>query len=171
MEKLVLSNGAEYLLCTDGVNQYNDVATFKVRPMEGETKTAEEVLADFTGNDTITAKIDDTAIQIITGKTVVRNVQLVPNFVINTKYVCPECGADVENTATTCTACNATFDGPTMKEVTATIFVVNVGAPDVNERLSTLESSVDMLGSTLLDMQMMSAGGDSSDDASANAVV
>ena len=62
MEKLVLSNGAEYLLCTDGVNQYNDVATFKVRPMEGVTKTAEEVLADFTGNDTITAKIDDTAI-------------------------------------------------------------------------------------------------------------
>ena len=171
MEKLVLSNGAEYLLCTDGVNQYNDVATFKVRPMEGETKTAEEVLADFTGNDTITAKVDDTAIQIITGKTVVRNVQLVPNYVINTKYVCPECGADVENTATTCTACNATFDGPTMQEVTATIFVVNVGAPDVNERLTALESSVDTMGSTLLDMQMMSAGGDSSDDASANAVV
>lgn len=170
MEKLVLSNGAEYLLCTDGVNQYNDVATFKVRPMEGVTKTAEEVLADFSGNDTITAKIDDTAVQIITGKTVVRNVQLVPNFVINTKYVCPECGADVENTATTCTACNATFDGPTMKEVTATIFVVNVGAPDVNERLTALEANVDMMGSTLLDMQM-SAGSESGDDASANAVV
>lgn len=170
MEKLVLSNGAEYLLCTDGINQYNDVATFKVRPMEGVTKTAEEVLADFSGNDTITAKIDDTAVQIITGKTVVRNVQLVPNFVINTKYVCPECGADVENTATTCTACNATFDGPTMKEVTATIFVVNVGAPDVNERLAALEANVDMMGSTLLDMQM-SAGGESGDDASANAVV
>ena len=171
MEKLVLSNGAEYLLCTDGVNQYNDVATFKVRPMEGVTKTAEEVLADFSGNDTITAKVDDTAVQIITGKTVVRNVQLVPNFVINTKYVCPECGADVENTATTCTACNATFDGPTMQEVTATIFVVNVGAPDVNERLTALESSVDIMGSTLLDMQMMSAGSESGDDASANAVV
>lgn len=138
--------------------------------MEGVTKTAEEVLADFSGNDTITAKIDDTAVQIITGKTVVRNVQLVPNFVINTKYVCPECGADVENTATTCTACNATFDGPTMKEVTATIFVVNVGAPDVNERLAALEANVDMMGSTLLDMQM-SVGGESGDDASANAVV
>lgn len=171
MEKLVLSNGAEYLLCTDGVNQYNDVATFKVRPMEGVTKTAEEVLADFTGNYTITAKVDDTAIQIITGKTVVRNVQLVPNFVIETKYVCPECGADVENTATTCTACDATFDGPTMKEVTATIFVVNVGAPDINERLTTLENSVDIIGSTILDMQMMSAGGESGDDTSANAVV
>lgn len=158
MEKLVLSNGAEYLLCTDGVNQYNDVATFKVRPMEGVTKTAEEVLADFTGNDTITAKIDDTAIRIITGMTVVKNVQLVPNFVIDTKYVCPECGADVENTATTCAACNATFDGPTMKEVTATIFVVNVGAPDVNDRLTQLESSVDMIGSTMLDLQMASAG-------------
>lgn len=171
MEKLVLSNGAEYLLCTDGVNQYNDVATFKVRPMEGVTKTAEEVLADFTGNDTITAKVDNTAIQIITGKTVVRNVQLVPNFVIETKYVCPECGADVENTATTCTACDATFDGPTMKEVTATIFVVNVGAPDINERLTTLENSIDTIGSTMLDMQMMSAGGESGDDTSANAVV
>ena len=158
MEKLVLSNGAEYLLCTDGVNQYNGVATFKVRPMEGVTKTAEEVLADFTGNDTITAKIDDTAIRIITGMTVVKNVQLVPNFVINTNYVCPECGADVENTATTCAACNATFDGPTMKEVTATIFVVNVGAPDVNDRLTQLESSVDMIGSTMLDLQMASAG-------------
>ena len=158
MEKLVLSNGAEYLLCTDGVNQYNGVATFKVRPMEGVTKTAEEVLADFTGNDTITAKIDDTAIRIITGMTVVKNVQLVPNFVINTNYVCPECGADVENTATTCAVCNATFDGPTMKEVTATIFVVNVGAPDVNERLTQLESSVDMIGSTMLDLQMASAG-------------
>ena len=158
MEKLVLSNGAEYRLVTDGVNEYNGVLTLKVRPMEGATKTAEEVLADFTGNDTITAKIDDTAIQIITGKTVVRNVQLVPNFVIDTKYVCPECGADVENTATTCAACNATFDGPTMKEVTATIFVVNVGAPDVNDRLTQLESSVDMIGSTMLDLQMASAG-------------
>lgn len=162
MEKLVLSNGAEYLLCTDGVNQYNDVATFKVRPMEGVTKTAEEVLADFTGNDTITAKIDDTSIQVITGMTVVKNVQLVPNFVINTKYVCPECGADVENTATTCTACNATFDGPTLNEVKANIFIVNVSAPDVNERLTALESSVDTIGSTLLDMQM-AGGGDDTD--------
>ena len=157
MEKLVLSNGAEYLLCVDGVNQYNGVATFKVRPMEGVTKTAEEVLADFTGNDTITAKIDDTAIRIITGMTVVKNVQLVPNFVINTNYVCPECGVVVENTATTCTACNATFDAPTLNEVKANIFIVNVSAPDVNERMASLESSVDMIGSTLLDMQM--AGG------------
>ena len=154
MEKLVLSNGAEYLLCTDGVNQYNGVATFKVRPMEGVTKTAEEVLADFTGNDTITAKVDDTAIQIITGKTVVRNVQLVPNFVINTNYVCPECGVVVENTATTCTACNATFDAPTLNEVKANIFIVNVSAPDVNERMASLESSGDMIGSTLMDMQL-----------------
>ena len=157
MEKLVLSNGAEYLLCVDGVNQYNGVATFKVRPMEGVTKTAEEVLADFTGNDTITAKIDDTAIRIITGMTVVKNVQLVPNFVINTNYVCPECGVVVENTATTCNACNATFDAPTLNEVKANIFIVNVSAPDVNERMASLESSVDMIGSTLLDMQM--AGG------------
>ena len=166
MEKLVLSNGAEYLLCTDGVNQYNGVATFKVRPMEGVTKTAEEVLADFTGNDTITAKIDDTAILIITGITVVKNVQLVPNFVIDTNYVCPECGVEVENTATTCAACNATFDAPTLNEVKATIFIVNVSAPDVNERMASLESSVDMIGSTLLDMQM--AGG--SEDTNAQVV-
>lgn len=159
MEKLVLSNGAEYLLCTDGVNQYNDVATFKVRPMEGETKTAEQVLEDFTGNDTITAKIDDTAIQIITGKTVVKNVQLVPNFIINTNYVCPECGAEVENTATTCAACNATFDAPTLNEVKANIFIVNVSAPDVNERLTQLETNVDMIGSTMLELQMSSVGG------------
>ena len=160
MEKLVLSNGAEYLLCTDGVNQYNGVATFKVRPMEGVTKTAEEVLADFTGNDTITA------IMIITGITVVKNVQLVPNFVIDTNYVCPECGVEVENTATTCTACNATFDAPTLNEVKATIFIVNVSAPNVNERMASLESSVDMIGSTLLDMQM--AGG--SEDTNAQVV-
>ena len=163
MEKLVLSNGAEYLLCTDGVNQYNGVATFKVRPMEGVTKTAEEVLADFTGNDTITAKIDDTAIRIITGMTVVKNVQLVPNFVINTNYVCPECGVVVENTATTCNACNATFDAPTLNEVKANIFIVNVSAPDVNERMASLESSVDMIGSTLLDMQMAGGSEDTND--------
>lgn len=163
MEKLVLSNGAEYLLCTDGVNQYNGVATFKVRPMEGVTKTAEEVLADFTGNDTITAKIDDTAIMIITGVTVVKNVQLVPNFVIDTNYVCPECGVEVENTATTCTACNATFDAPTLNEVKANIFIVNVSAPDVNERMASLESSVDMIGSTLLDVQMASGSEDTND--------
>ena len=163
MEKLVLSNGAEYLLCTDGVNQYNGVATFKVRPMEGVTKTAEEVLADFTGNDTITAKIDNTSIQVITGMTVVKNVQLVPNFVINTNYVCPECGVVVENTATTCTACNATFDAPTLNEVKANIFIVNVSAPDVNERMASLESSVDMIGSTLLDMQMAGGSEDTND--------
>lgn len=163
MEKLVLSNGAEYLLCVDGVNRYNGVATFKVRPMEGVTKTAEEVLEDFTGNDTITAKVDDTAIQIITGMTVVKNVQLVPNFVIDTKYVCPECGADVENTATTCAACNATFDAPTLSEVKANIFIVNVSAPDVNERLTQLESSVDMIGSTMLELQMAGGGAEDSD--------
>ena len=163
MEKLVLSNGAEYLLCTDGVNQYNGVATFKVRPMEGVTKTAEEVLADFTGNDTITAKIDNTSIQVITGMTVVKNVQLVPNFVINTNYVCPECGVEVENTATTCNACNATFDAPTLNEVKANIFIVNVSAPDVNERMASLESSVDMIGSTLLDMQMAGGSEDTND--------
>lgn len=163
MEKLVLSNGAEYLLCTDGVNQYNGVATFKVRPMEGVTKTAEEVLADFTGNDTITAKIDNTSIHVITGMTVVKNVQLVPNFVINTNYVCPECGVEVENTATTCNACNATFDAPTLNEVKANIFIVNVSAPDVNERMASLESSVDMIGSTLLDMQMAGGSEDTND--------
>ena len=163
MEKLVLSNGAEYLLCTDGVNQYNGVATFKVRPMEGVTKTADEVLADFTGNDIITAKIDNTSIQVITGMTVVKNVQLVPNFVINTNYVCPECGVVVENTATTCTACNATFDAPTLNEVKANIFIVNVSAPDVNERMASLESSVDMIGSTLLDMQMAGGSEDTND--------
>ena len=163
MEKLVLSNGAEYLLCTDGVNQYNGVATFKVRPMEGVTKTAEEVLADFTGNDTITAKIDNTSIQVITGMTVVKNVQLVPNFVINTNYVCPECGVVVESTATTCTACNATFDAPTLNEVKANIFIVNVSAPDVNERMASLESSVDMIGSTMLELQMASGSEDTND--------
>lgn len=163
MEKLVLSNGAEYLLCTDGVNQYNGVATFKVRPMEGVTKTAEEVLADFTGNDTITAKIDNTSIHVITGMTVVKNVQLVPNFVIDTNYVCPECGVEVENTATTCNACNATFDAPTLNEVKANIFIVNVSAPDVNERMASLESSVDMIGSTLLDVQMAGGSEDTND--------
>lgn len=163
MEKLVLSNGAEYLLCVDGVNQYNGVATFKVRPMEGVTKTAEDVLADFTGNDTITAKIDNISIQVITGMTVVKNVQLVPNFVINTKYVCPECGADVENTATTCAACNATFDAPTLSEVKANIFIVNVSAPDVNERMAQLESSVDMIGSTMLELQMAGGGAEDTD--------
>ena len=74
MEKLVLSNGAEYRLVTDGVNEYNGVLTLKVRPMEGATKTAEEVLADFTGNDTITAKIDDTAIRIFTNYTKVKEI-------------------------------------------------------------------------------------------------
>ena len=40
------------------------------------------------------------------------------------------------------------------REVKANIFIVNVSAPDVNERMASLESSVDMIGSTLLDMQM-----------------
>ena len=160
MEKLVLSNGAEYLLVTDGVNQYNGVATFKVRPMEGETKTVEDVLTDFTGNETFTAMIDDTSVRVITGMTNVKDVTLVPNYIINTNYVCPECGAEVESTATTCASCNATFDAPTLNEVKANIFVINVTAPDVNERLTQLESNVDMIGSTMLELQMASVGGD-----------
>ena len=163
MEKLVLSNGAEYLLCTDGVNQYNGVATFKVRPMEGATKTAEEVLADFTGNDTITAKIDDTAIRIFTNYTKVKEVKLVPNFVVNTKYVCPECNEPVENTATTCEKCNATFDAPTISEETDTIFILNITAPDVNDRLNDVESAITEIGASLLDM-----GGDDTDSSNGN---
>lgn len=156
MEKLVLSNGAEYLLCTDGVNSYNGTATFKVRPLEGETKTTEDVLTDFTGNDTITAKIDDTSIRVITGMTVATSVSLIPNYVIDTNYLCPECGATVENTATTCDTCNATFDAPTMNEVIANIYVVIVSSPDVNDRLSTIETSIDLLGSAILDGQVAS---------------
>ena len=152
MEKLVLSNGAEYRLVTDGVNEYNGVLTLKVRPMEGATKTAEEVLADFTGNDTITAKIDDTAIRIFTNYTKVKEVRLVPNFVVNTKYVCPECNEPVENTATTCEKCNATFDAPTITEETDTIFILNVTAPDVNDRLNDVESAITEIGASLLDM-------------------
>ena len=152
MEKLVLSNGAEYRLVTDGVNEYNGVLTLKVRPMEGATKTAEEVLEDFTDNDTITAKIDDTAIRIFTNYTKVKEVKLVPNFVVNTKYVCPECNEPVENTATTCAKCNATFDAPTITEETDTIFILNVTAPDVNDRLNDVESAITEIGASLLDM-------------------
>ena len=163
MEKLVLSNGAEYRLVTDGVNEYNGVLTLKVRPMEGATKTAAEVLADFTGNDTITAKLDDNAIRIFINHTKVKEVSLVPNFVVNTKYVCPECNEPVENTATTCAKCNATFDAPTITEETDTIFVLNVTAPDVNDRLNDVESAITEIGASLLDM-----GGDDTDSSNGN---
>lgn len=163
MEKLVLSNGAEYRLVTDGVNEYNGVLTLKVRPMEGTTKTAEEVLKDFTGNDTITAKIDDTAIRIFTNYTKVKDVRLVPNYVVNTKYVCPECSEPVENTATTCTKCNATFDAPTISEETDTIFILNVTTPDVNDRLNDVENAITEIGASLLAM-----GGDDTDSSDGN---
>lgn len=168
MEKLVLSNGAEYQLCVDGVNEYNGIATFKVRPMDGETKTVEDALDDFTGNETITAKIDDTAIRVLTGLTEVKSVELVPNYVINTQYVCPECGEVVENTATTCNACNATFDAPTINEVTANIFIIKVSAPDTAARLTDIESTVDMLSATLVEMQLGGlTAGDTADEQAA----
>ena len=163
MEKLVLSKGAEYRLVTDGVNEYNGVLNLKVRPMEGVTKTAEEVLADFTGNDTITAKIDDTAIRIFTNFTKVKDVRIVPNFVVNTKYVCPECNEAVESTATTCAKCNATFDAPKMAEETDTIFVLNVTTPDVNDRLNDVENAITEIGASLLAM-----GGDDTDSTDGN---
>ena len=158
MEKLVLSNGAEYRLVTDGVNEYNGVLTLKVRPMEGVTKTTEEVLEDFTDNDTITAKIDDTAFRIFTNYTKVKDVKLIPNFVVNTKYECPECKETVESAAITCEKCNATFDAPELAEETDTIFVLNITAPDVNDRLNDIESAVTEIGASLLSM-----GGDDSD--------
>lgn len=164
MEKLVLSNGVEYRLVTDGVNEYNGVLTLKVRPMEGVTKTTEEVLEDFTDNDTITAKIDDTAIRIFTNYTKVKDVKLVPNFVVNTKYECPECKETVESTATTCEKCNATFDAPELAEETDTIFVLNITAPDVNDRLNDIETAVTEIGASLL-----SLGGDDSSDSSDDA--
>lgn len=149
MEKIVLSTGYEFELIPNAVHETSNGEKLTVTFKPGD-KTAEELLKIWSGNDTITAKIDETTIQVHKNFTSCASVSVIPNYLVGTKYVCPECGTEVESDATTCPNCNATFEAPTMEEIRETVCTVICVIPDLTDRVTDVESSVDDIINTIL---------------------
>lgn len=148
MEKVVLSKGYEFELIPNAVNANNSVITITFKPGD---KTVEELLSIWSGNETMTVKIDDTSINVYTNYTKCASVTVTPNYLISTEYVCPACGAALEDpNATTCTVCDATFEAPAMNEIRGTVCTIKCMVPDINDRMNDVEDSVDDLISSML---------------------
>lgn len=148
MEKVVLSKGYEFELVPNAVSVSGDVISVTLKPGD---KTVEQLLAIWEGNDVMTVKIDDTAIQVHNNFTHCIAVTVVPNYLVGTEYVCPECGVVLDDPmATTCPACNAAFEAPEMKEIRAAVCTVKCAIPDINARMSDVEESVSDIINTIL---------------------
>ena len=147
MEKVVLSNGAEFELIPNAVSTAGNVLTVLFKPGD---KTAEQMISLWENNETITVKVGDADIQRYANYTLFKSVTITPNYLISTEYVCPECGAAVDHMATTCPECNAAFDAPKMVEVRDTVCTVKVAIPDINDRMNDVEDSIGDIISTLL---------------------
>lgn len=148
MEKVVLSKGYEFELVPNAVNANSNTITITFKPGE---YTVEQLLGIWSGNETMTVKIDDTSINVYSNYTKCASVTIVPNYLISTEYVCPACGAQLADpNATTCTECDATFDAPTMTEIRATVCTIKCMVPDINDRMNDVEDSVDDLISSML---------------------
>ena len=148
MEKVVLSKGYEFELVPNAVSVSGDVISITFKPGD---KTVEQLLAIWEGNDVMTVKINETAIQVHNNFTHCTAVTVVPNYLVGTEYVCPECGVVLDDPmATTCHTCNATFVAPEMKEIRATVCTVKCAIPDINARMTDVEESVSDIISTIL---------------------
>ena len=84
MEKVVLSKGYEFELVPNAVSVSGDVISITFKPGD---KTVEQLLAIWEGNDVMTVKIDETAIQVHSNFTHCTAVTLVPNYLVGTEYV------------------------------------------------------------------------------------
>lgn len=147
MEKVVLSRGYEFELVPNAVSTRNNVIYITFKPGE---KTAEELLAIWEGNDTMSVKINDTSIKVYNNFTRCTGVTLIPSYLISNEYVCPECGTAVDPTATTCPSCNAAFEAPKMVEVRDTVCTVKCTIPDINDRMTDVEESIGDIINTIL---------------------
>lgn len=147
MEKVVLSNGSEFELVPNATSTSGNVLTVTFKPGE---KTVEELLSLWEGNDSISVKVDDTSIQVYSNYTHCAAVTIIPDYLVSTKYECPECSAEVAADATTCAACNATFEAPTLVEERVKVCTVKVSIPDINDRMTDVEDSVNDIINTIL---------------------
>lgn len=147
MEKVVLSNGNEFELVPNATSTSGNILTVTFKP---GTKTVEELLSIWEGNDAITVKVDDTSIQVYNNYTRCTAVTAIPDYLISIKHVCPECGVEVAADAKTCDACNAAFEAPTVTEERVKVCVVKVSIPDINDRVADVEDSINDIINTVL---------------------
>ena len=147
MEKVVLSKGYEFEIVPNAVSTPSNALQITFLP---GTYTAEQLLAIWAGNSTITITVDDTAIRQFKGYTVFSNLNIIADYLISTKYVCPECKAEVEPTATTCATCNAAFEAPELVETRGTVCTVKVTIPDINNRMDNAEDAIEDIIDTIL---------------------
>lgn len=148
MEKVVLSKGYEFELVSNGVAGGSDKAEFKFLP--GETSLA-DMIDIWSDNDLITVQNGETSTSFYRNMTVCNSVELINDYWYDTKYVCPECGAEVAIDATTCPECNATFEAPEAQELRALVCSVKVAVPDINARVSDVEDAVEDIIATIIE--------------------
>lgn len=140
MEKVVLSKGYEFELVTDGIVARDNYITVKFVPGE---YTVEQLLAMWKGNSTIQVKLDETAVREFKGFMTCSEVTLTPDYLISTKFVCPECETEVGPHFVNCPNCNASFEHPKMIERRGTVCTVKCSIPDINARMSDAEESIE----------------------------
>ena len=141
MEKIVFSKGYEFELAPNGVIHSTNkqlVLTF----LPGEY-TAEELLDICSGNTEITYKQGDTAIQTNRNYILCNEVAIIRDYMIRTEYHCPVCDAVVDAGATTCSSCNAAFEGPNMVEIRGTVARVTVQIPNIDARMNDAENAIE----------------------------
>lgn len=150
VQKIVLSKGYEFDLVTDGVRETADGNTAIITFVPGEY-TVEQLLEIWKGNSTISVKLGDTSIHVINNMTNCSSVSLVPDYLIRTIHVCPECGVEVEATAINCYNCNAAFEnGPAIQQIRGTVCVAKIQVPNINDRMNDAEESIEDIINTIL---------------------
>ena len=148
MEKVVLSKGYEFDLIPNGVIGGAEKAEFRFLP--GETSVADMIDA-WTDNDEIVVQNGETSVSFYRNMTICNSVELLNDYWYDTKYVCPECGAEVAIDATTCPECNAAFDAPNAEELRGLVCHTKVATPDINARMSDAEDAIEDIIATIIE--------------------
>ena len=147
METVILSDGHEFELVSNGVSRYENDLEIKFQPGEF---TVEQLIKMWNGNDTITVKDENVSLRVFRGFTVCNVVTIELDYFIDTQFVCPECDHKVDFSATTCDSCNAAFEAPKTKEVRGPVCTVKCSMPNLNDRMSDAEDAIEDLIGTIL---------------------
>ena len=145
MQKVILSNGPEFELVPDGLRHTSEGVFFTF--ILGE-KTLDQILKDWTGNDTITVKMEDISIQMFENYTKCTKVNIIPDYLIKTIPVCPTCGLDVGPGEVKCPheECAAEFpDGPDYRDIHDNVCTVCVNMANINDRMKDAENAIDCI--------------------------
>ena len=132
MEYLKLSNNTTYELVTNGVQEFGDIVKYVFLPEEN--KTFEEMENQFTNKDNLETVYvldsDNAPMRSIIGYTKYKSMEKIKDYVISSEMVN-----------------QGTEDEPNYQEVenTATVMIVTMMKPDIEDRIAELEAKLEAL--------------------------